>query len=92
MKFKVGDRVKAIKIFEDNSTIINKLGTIKRVYDIYAENSRCLVRFDKSVNGHGDGLRNWNIDQNCLMLANGTIDLSHIKQYGIAKWIKKYYK
>ncbi len=48
MKFKVGDRVRAVKPCAGNTRIINKIGTIR----IFAGNGDLGVEFDENICGH----------------------------------------
>lgn len=48
MKFKVGDRVRAVKSCTGNTLIINKTGTIK----LFAGNGDLGVEFDENICGH----------------------------------------
>lgn len=49
-KFKVGDRVKCIKVVDHNEAIVGKYGTVK-----YADSHICAVDFDTYVDGHNCG-------------------------------------
>ena len=50
MKFKVGDRVRAIKEDDGNTRIIGKTGTVKRNWSFRGE-PVCDIEFDEHVNG-----------------------------------------
>lgn len=50
MKFKIGDRVKAVRINDGNEKILNKIGTVVCVKLGY---NGIAVNFDDNVNGHG---------------------------------------
>lgn len=65
MKFKVGDRVRAIEAHDGKEEIVGKIGTIRRI-NTYSY----LVEFDENINGHdGDGTKNghcWNCAEDVL--------------------------
>ena len=70
-KFKVGDRVKAIKPKDDNTLIVGKIGTIKALYSDV--DHRYRVEFDELINGHSCGGNakygyGWNCDEDTLEL------------------------
>lgn len=52
-KFKVGDRVRAIKIIDDKEEVVNQIGTI---IDINNRIDRFCVEFDNYIGGHGGSL------------------------------------
>ena len=64
-KFKVGDRVKCIKEYEDNKDIVGKVGTIREIFS-----STCTVEFDNKIekghSGFGAGKKEhcWNFNIN----------------------------
>ena len=70
-KFKVGDRVKAIKPMDDNTLIVGKIGTIKALCSDVDHLYR--VEFDERINGHSCGVKaqygyGWNCDEDTLEL------------------------
>ena len=70
-KFKVGDRVKAIKPKDDNTLIVGKIGTIKALHSDV--DHRYKVEFDEHINGHccGGNAKSghgWNCDEDTLEL------------------------
>lgn len=71
MRFKIDDRVVAIKPFDNNSDIIGKTGTIKRVWNLFyaVEYDEIIKRGHTCgglcIQGHG-----WDTDDKSLRLAN----------------------
>lgn len=51
MNFKVGDRVRAVKEYDDNHHIIGKTGTIIKI-NAFDDYHSIGVKFDEHVNGH----------------------------------------
>lgn len=83
MRFKRGDKVKAILRHDNNTHIVGKIGKI-----IEAGDTGCKVRFDVCIDGHGEGKREWNIPYSKLKLVGPrTWDMSHVKKFGIAVFI-----
>ncbi|MGN0613574.1 MAG: hypothetical protein ACI4JB_06690 [Porcipelethomonas sp.] len=68
-KFKVGDRVKCVRIVDDNKRVVGKIGTIVSI-DI--DDNRYAVVFDENVGGHSfEGLcehyHGWWCGESCLV-------------------------
>ena len=84
MRFKVGDRVKAIREHDRNTYIIGQTGIVEVTHT-----EGCRVKFDICIHGHGEKDRCWNIPYAKLIPANGirTWDMSHIKPFKVALFI-----
>lgn len=70
-KYKIGDRVKCTKEYDDKSEIVNKLGNINELCD----NGEVCVEFDKNIGGHnGDDGKDghcWYLGIDCIRPSKG---------------------
>ena len=74
-KFKVGDRVKVIKITDGRDETLNELGTV--IYARYEHKYPYLVEFNKDINGHdGDDDLATGKDGYCWWCHNDTLILA----------------
>ena len=92
MRFKVGDRIKAIQEYEGNDEIVEKYGIIKGIQNSGRGTPIYIIYFDKNICGHdeagGEYGHSWNIPAYCLELETPV----EVKIYGIAKFCKEMYK